>query len=546
MKFNYTFAFSRAGKGTQINYYKMRKLLLLLLLLAGNNIFCQKSKINVLSQEKELGTNLLNNTPITGTEYIFPERIHDFYVDTVSGFLTVQLRGLSSNGKYLNNTGNIVQFDPVQKNVAWTKKIAYQSAALQQFSNTMIYSVANKSTCLDIRTGQDMWEVNNSLYFVDPEFNLGLGYRYKMASGYSNDLEGIDLKNGRICWKRVINREYTWNDIFYTSDTTVLIVAAGLHSLNLKNGKGWDYDTETGKKDYKETVGANAAGIAVGLLTGTFVTTSGYNLVRDVVSNVLADSTCFYFSSKEQLAKINRLTGEVEWAHPFEKNMSGKSSIYYTDSLLILINKGYALMGNRQINFGKPFIAAYDRSTGAEKYLSFTTVKDDPIRGFWHSDGQIFLLFKNRVAVYSEKDGRLLMERDFKPESYDDLKFFVRNQFYLSNGNTYYYSLPQYDSTMLYVYCNNGKILALDQQLNVTRTLSEDELFFCYLYAGDYNFIAKDKTTMVLDSKGIKVAEIQASVNAFLIGNTLYDKQNNSFLTIDLTELIAGKRNVTN
>ena len=205
-------------------------------------------------------------------------------------------------------------------------------------------------------------------------------------------------------------------------------------------------------------------------------------------------------------------------------------------------------MGNRQINFGKPFIAAYDRSTGAEKYLSFTTVKDDPIRGFWHSDGQIFLLFKNRVAFYSEKDGRLLMERDFKPESYDDLKFFVRNQFYLSNGNTYYYSLPQYDSTMLYVYCNNGKILALDQQLNVTRTLSEDELFFCYLYAGDYNFIAKDKTTLVLDSKGIKVAEIQASVNAFLIGNTLYDKQNNSFLTIDpvsYTHLDVYKRQIS-
>ena len=138
------------------------------------------------------------------------------------------------------------------------------------------------------------------------------------------------------------------------------------------------------------------------------------------------------------------------------------------------------------------------------------------------------------------------MERDFKPETYDDLKYFVRNQVYLANGSSFYYSLPQYDSTLLYVYCNNGKILALDKQLNVTRTLSEDELFFCYMHAGDYNFIAKDKTTFVLDSRGIKVAEIQASVNAFLIGNTLYDKQNNSFLTIDITELISGKSNVTN
>lgn len=170
----------------------MRKLFFLLLLLLSNSAYSQKSKISVVSQDKVLGTNLLNNTQITGTEYIFPERIHDFYIDTVSGYLTLQLRGVSSNGKWLSNTGNIVQFDLIQKQVKWTKKIAYQSAELQQFSNTMIYTLANKSTCLDIRTGQDMWEVNNSLYFVDPDLNLGIGYRYKLASGYTNDLEGIE------------------------------------------------------------------------------------------------------------------------------------------------------------------------------------------------------------------------------------------------------------------------------------------------------------------------------------------------------------------
>lgn len=528
-----------------MNYYKMRKLLFLLLLLLNNSVYSQKSKISVVSHDKVLGTNLLNNTPITGTEYIFPERIHGFYIDTLSGFLTLQLRGVSSNGKWLNNTGNIVQFDLLQKQVKWTKKIPYQSAELQQFSHTMIYTVSNKSTCLDIRTGEDLWEVNNSIYFVDPDLNLGIGYRYKLASGYTNDLEGIDLKSGRISWKRVINREYSWNDIFYTNDTTVLIVAAGLHSLNLKNGKGWDYNTETGKKDYKETIGANAVGIAAGLLTGTFVTTSGYNLVRDVVSNVLADSSCYYFSSKEQLAKINKLTGKVVWAHPFENSMSGKSSIYYTDSMVILVNKGYALMGNRQINFGKPFLAAYDRSTGAEKYLSFTTVKNDPICVFWHADDLIYLLFKNRVAIYSEKDGKMLMERDFMTDSYGDLKYFVGRQVYLSNGNGFYYSLPEYDSTLVYVYTNNGKIIALDNHLNVSRALSEDELYFCYLYVGDYKFIAHDKTTSVLDSKGFKVAELQATSNAFLIGNTLYDKQNDSFLTVDLKELVTTKSNVS-
>jgi len=225
----------------------MRKIILGLSLLITITGFSQKSQIQVLNNDKTLGKILVDSSDIKGFEYVFPERIHETFIDTTTGFLTVQLRGLRKE-KWLSNTGNIIQFDIENQKVLWSKKIAYQSSNLQQFSKTMIYTVANKSYCLDINTGNELWEVKNNIYFVDPIDNIGIGYKFKSSTGYSNELEGIDLKNGNVVWKRDLNREYGWNDVYYTNDSTMIVVAAGLHAINIKTGKGWDYNTITGKK----------------------------------------------------------------------------------------------------------------------------------------------------------------------------------------------------------------------------------------------------------------------------------------------------------
>ncbi|NPA35698.1 MAG: PQQ-binding-like beta-propeller repeat protein, partial [Chlorobi bacterium] len=349
----------------------MKTLCLTILILFSIQSFSQKNNdVKVLINEKVLGKNLLTSSEINGLEYVFPNRIHKTYLDTTSGFLTVQLRGLSKNDKWLKNKGYILLYDLNEKKLKWNKKVNFQTSYLQQFNNTMIFTVANKSYLLDINTGNELWEVKNNIVFADPDYNIGIGYRFNGSTGYSNKLQGLDMKNGKIIWEKELNSEYGWNDLFYTNDSTLMIVAAGLHSINIKNGKGWDYETITGKKDYTETIATNVAGAALGILTGTFVTATGHNLVHDAVSNVIIDSLYIYFSSAEQLAKINKNSGEVIWKYSFPKKFASKSTIFVEDSLIYMINNGYAFMGYRELNFGKPFIAAFDKETGKQKYLS--------------------------------------------------------------------------------------------------------------------------------------------------------------------------------
>lgn len=519
----------------------MRKTLLGLSLLITMTGFCQKNQIQVVNNEKILGISLIDSSVITGIEYVFPEKIHETFLDTTTGFLTAQLRGLSKNGKWLNNNGNIVQYDLTNKKLLWNKKIAYQTSYLQQFSRTMIYTVANKSYCLDINSGEELWEVKNNIYFVDPMDNIGIGYKYKSSTGYSNELEGIDLKNGRVIWKRDLNREYGWNDVFYTNDSTLIVVAAGLHAININNGKGWDYNTITGKKDYTGTVAANVVGIAAGILTGTFMMSAGHNLVSDVVSNTLTDSSFIYFASKEQLIKLDEQSGEIVWKYSFPNDLASKSSIYMNDSVVFMVNKGMAFMGYRQLDFGKPFFAAFDRKTGKLLYLSLINAKDEPVLSALIHNKELFLVFRNRLMKYSMKTGNVIAEKEFPNDSFGELKFFVGNQAYITNQNGELMSLLQTDSTKVFVITSQDKTLSIDSDLNVTKTIEYDELSIYYLQTKDLKFIANDKKTLIVNDAGKRIAEIEATSNAYLVGSTLYETQDNRLIAIDMSELIKNE-----
>lgn len=95
----------------------------------------------------------------------------------------------------------------------------------------------------------------------------------------------MNLKNGEIIWNRKLNRDFGWNDVFYANDSTLMVVASGLHAINLKTGKGWDYDAETGGKK---------------------LIMSNEGSVYGLVLNTIRDSSNIYFASKEQLAKIDK------------------------------------------------------------------------------------------------------------------------------------------------------------------------------------------------------------------------------------------------
>ncbi|MFZ1618093.1 MAG: PQQ-binding-like beta-propeller repeat protein, partial [Flavobacteriales bacterium] len=453
----------------------MKTIMLAVLLLGSVTILGQSKELSVTHTDLVLGRSSLTDTDIHGTKHTFPDRIHELFLDTTSGLLTLQIRGLTKNGKWMDNKGKIIQYDLHSNAILWHKTIVFASNYLQQFSHTMIYTVQGKSSFLDARTGNALWQVRNSIYCVDPIANIGVGYKLGNSLAPSDQLEGIDLSTGKVIWTRKLSREFGWNNIYRTNDSTLMIVAAGLHSMNIRTGQGWDYTTVTGKKDYSGTVAANVAGAALGILTGAFVTSTGHDLVRDLVSNSLLDSTSIYISSLEQLVKVDRSTGAIIWNSPFPKELPSSSNIYMDDSTIYMTNKGSAYMGYRKLDFGQPFIAAFDRGTGDRKYLSILSEKDGPILGSQLLNDELYLVFKNRIAKYSEDRGSLIADKKFQ-DGDEEFKYFAGDQLYIRSEPNVYSSLPETDSTKVFVYTTEGNVLVINNSLEVTDTIKPDAL----------------------------------------------------------------------
>lgn len=502
-------------------------------------IFAQTDLL-ILNNELIAGKNYKTNNEFKAKEYIFPERIYNSFVDTTTHLLTVQLRGTSKNGKWLNNSGNVILYDLSNKKEKWVKKINYQQSSIEQIDNVLIQTIANKSFCLNIENGENLWEVKNTIYYVDHLQKIGIGYKFKNSTGYTNTLEGIDLTNGNPIWKREISREYSWNDIFHLNDSVIVVAAAGLHSINLKNGTGWDYNTITGEKDYTVTNAANIAGAALGILTGTFVMSTGSNLVRDIVSNVLVDSLNIYFASKEKITSLDH-NGKIIWTYPFtkDKDIVSKSSIFVRDSILYMINTGYAFMGNRQLGFGTPFIASFNKNTGKQIFFSSINGKKDQIAGYKIYKDTVLLVFKDRIAKYSMINGSIILEKSFDIATLGELRYFIGSQVYLKSDSIYN-PIVSSDSTKFFLYTKTGKILVLNEKLDIVDQIESNQLYIYYLKTKNYKFLAKDNETIVIDIKNKKVADLKASRKAILIGSKLYDVQEKSFLEIDIPDLIEN------
>ena len=513
---------------------KNKQILAFVLIFAAFNSLGQ-NQIALNINESVVGKNLLDGTDIIAKEYTFPDRIYKTFFDTTTNFLTVQLRGVK--GKYYNNKGKIVQLNTSTNTIIWNKDVNYQNTNIQQLSKIIIQTQANKTQFLNIYSGNPTYNLKNQLYFVDPTLNIGVGYKSTSANNHSNTLEGINLLDGNVLWHRDINRDYGWNDYFYIDDTTVIILSAGLHSLNIKTGEGWDYDAVTGHKDYSGTIAKNVAGVALGVLTGVGMYATGYKLTHSMASNALIDSNYIYFASKEEIAKIGKTTGEILWKTKFE-SFAGESIIFMDSCNIYMINKGLARENNRQIAYEKPFIATFNRQTGQQISQMPFNEKDNAILSYKLKDDYAYLLFKNKIVKYcfATKENELKL---FPVQQYGDLSFFIGNHVFIKYGEDSIKSIVATDTSKFFVFTKNGMALSIDENLNVCDTISNDKLTVSCVDGAPLSFFANQDKISVINNDGIKCAELNTNLNdnAYIIKNSLFYIEDKKLCIVNLENL---------
>lgn len=489
-----------------------------------------------------IGRNFIADSTVAATEYVFPENIYDWAVDDSAKMATFQLRGTKTRGggDELNDNGNVFRYDLRDNRIKWNREINFNKAYLDCYDTLLIETNNYQSSSLNNDTGENGWKTKNTIEYVSLKTGIGVGYKYTSLSGFTNTFEGIDLKTGKSLWQRKIKRNYNPIDISPLNDSVLIVWADGLHSVNLRTGTGWDYDTQTAGKDYSGAIVSSIFNIGISLLLNTEsdegVINTDYDLTSGIMSNLLIDSTGIYLADKKSIARLD-YNGNVIWKTILPKGQASKSNLFFNGNKLCMVNAGLASYNSDVVSFGKPFIAAFDKDTGKKEFLNSIVYKKEQINDNLMRQDTIYLLSKKRIFKYALKNGTELWEQNFKTDSVGEIVRFADAGMFLKSDSVGFYPLVS-DSTHLYVSTNRGQVLVLNNQMELLDSIPDSDIFYSFLETNGCKFMEDGVSCFVIDKKNKPIAELDIRSNAVLRGTKLLEVQEKTLVKIDIRQFI--------
>lgn len=483
-----------------------------------------------------IGRNFMSNTDIRAKRYDFAETIYKWGIDDSTKMMTLQFRGTLDDGSDLKDSGNVALVDLSTGQMLWKQEMNFRNATFEQYDTVLIKTDGTKCSSLNMATGENKWTAKYTFCYINPHLQIGTGYPSTTDNEGISKIEGINLKTGKSIWKRKINKDFTLNEFIPLNDSVIIFSANGLHLAQLKTGMGWDYNAKTGKKDYSGSVAANVINLTFSILLGNdFEVTTGHDLISGVLSNTLVDSTGMYQADKESIVKLDHLGNEI-WHNKLPKRMVSRSSLIIKDSMIVMVNDGFAMQNMELTGYGIPFIAAFEKKTGKQIFLKKVGYKNDQILSSDIKQDTLFLLTKNRILKHSLKDGAEIWERYFKTDSLGGLSQFGGKELYLLIDSATIAPVCSAPNSVS-VFNKRNELLVLDADLKTTAVIPNDQIYTCYLKTKKYRFVDDGISTVVTDDSNHPVATLDVSGNSVLIGSKLFEVEGKCLIVTDIDQL---------
>lgn len=509
--------------------------LLLFFLLSISQLSAQVSIFNIT--EKKLGTNTFNKEDIVGREYTFVAGVEKFFIDSLRNYAIIQVRNRTEDGKTLKRDGYFLVLDLSSDSILWEKSFDYPTDNLYLYDSTLLYYTQNTINFISTKTGQTLLSLDKSLYYIEPEKKIALVYKTNLSKG-SNIVEAIDISSGKKLWERDIERENGWDNIYRINDSILVIYSDAIYLVNINNGKGMEFKAKTVDRKYGKTILTGTLSLTLAILTGSYdIDIEEPVEINYLQSDVFYDSSYYFYASKDKLYKLDR-AGGIIWNHKFRKKKISYSTLFQKDSILYMINNGYAFKDGEVIDYGIPFLAAFNQSTGEPIYYKVFNKKDGDKKNIldYKLEGKdIILVFNNSIGRYSLANGDTYLERNFINKDYGGLNQIIKDDIYLRNTGYFNKIADKYPSNYN-IYTGNGYILSLNRRFQEEKIISNQDIYSSFSKLLSNNLISNYRDISIIGKDNRIILELPYLDDAILVGNKLFARANNNFIAIEIPQ----------
>lgn len=491
----------------------MKRIFFSLAIVLTSMYLIAQSEIKVKTTVLEMN-NLWNGFPIEVYEYDFGTKVEDFEI--YGPQMLVQTKNTKSDGS--SNKGKLLMFDLLMTDIVWQKNINYSQESVQKLGDFISLKSNNSNQILNSYSGELMYINDKDYIFVNDRLQIGLTY----PQSNSSKLEAFSLLDNTKLWERNIDRTFGWNDAFLFNDSTLMISASGLHQVDMRSGKGWDYTALSGKTNIEQQIIVGVGIMAIGIFTGVYfpemiVPTLNWNMV----SNVLQEDNYFYQAYSDKIVKLNS-KGKVIWETDLPNRATSKSDIFIQNDQLMMINSGYAFREDEVVNQGTPFLAKFDIKSGKQLfYKELTDERKSFIADFYIDNEILFTIINNEIAKFSLMDGNLIKETTSNKSDTEKLERFVDENQYIKLDNRFK-MLFLVDSTQNYAFTQNNQVKVYNKYLVLLNDVIYPDLYQKIGGYEDYSILKKENNYFVIGEDGKSLMEFKADKTPYVLGETIF------------------------
>ncbi|MBP6385125.1 MAG: PQQ-binding-like beta-propeller repeat protein [Pseudarcicella sp.] len=464
----------------------------------------QSEFISITKNQKTVGKLAKTGQAIKGTTLEFNDFIYEFKVDTINQILFLKF-DVENKAKDL-----IAAIGLKNDSLIWKNEFKSNNKSdLELYRNHIFKNDAYNSQKIDAKSGNVLYEVPYLVLAISYSQNIGVFYKKNILGKKINSIYGIDLQNGNVVWEKK-GIDMTGYKIIRVDDQSVTFSTLndGIHQLDLKTGKGWDYKqiTVSHKSIYSYPY------------TYTFNT-----------ADFLNDSTSFVITSMEGLVSISE-SGERKWFSPI------LSKFHIIDPTIHRMPNKDILFIDKSQKDGA-FVSRYNKN-GQEVYVNYLSEYKN-LLDYRVLENSVNLIFSKKIVNLSISNGNLINEVNHNMKLKTTAEIF-NNVIFLENKGDTLEEINPFDSLSFLLYHKaDNKIEKININTAIITAVPWDaNTYFLENYYHKYRFIKGERYLIIIDDKNIKIASFLDISQYKIIKNMLYLVKENQLTKVDLNDFL--------
>lgn len=344
---------------------------------------------NVKNTHKEY--QLSNNKVIHETNYILPEKAIIKKVDYEDSQNSLYIEYSDNKGK------KILVLDTKSDTTKWTS-LSNMTEALINNEFLILYDKKYNRKIFDLSTGNLIRNnIESYIYTLNDGKALILSpKRYSL----------IEMQTGKTIWG-VPGQEWVGNREEYYNDSTYYIIAEGIHALDLKKGKKWEYLISNSYKNVGKEIAIQAGLTCLAVLGGGHsYRTYKPDITMNMNSAPLFTDDELYFVAKNKIVCLEKLTGQVIWENTFEPELEAMNLYNVSEEEIALVGLGRKTVNNHYMLAEPPTIRLIEKSSGEITAL-YNLESAVVVQTFTSTNENFFLLTAENMYTF-DRDLTLL------------------------------------------------------------------------------------------------------------------------------------------